>query len=82
MLPQILTTDSAAVYHALPPVAVDDDYDSELELIFDDSATDHFIVDEVVDSRIWWVYFMLGCAILLPWNGVYQYLSLRYALWS
>lgn len=68
MLPQILTTDSAAVYHALPPVAVDDDYDSELELIFDDSATDHFIVDEVVDSRIWWVYFMLGCAILLPWN--------------
>lgn len=69
MLPQISTTGSGPVYHALPPAAVDDDYDDELELTFDDSAaTDHFVVDEVVDSRIRWIYFMLGCAVLLPWN--------------
>ncbi|KAG1780313.1 nucleoside transporter-domain-containing protein [Suillus placidus] len=68
MLPQISTIDSGAVYHALPPAAVDDDCDSELELTFENSATDHFFVDQVVDSRIRWVYFMLGCAILLPWN--------------
>jgi equilibrative nucleoside transporter 1/2/3 len=74
--------DSGAVYHALPPAAADDDFDSELELTFDDSATDLFVVDHAVDSRIRWVYFMLGCAILLPWNGVYQHLSLRCALWS
>lgn len=67
MLPHT-SIDSGAVYHALPPAAVDDDLDSELELTFDDSATDLFVVDHVVDSRIRWVYFMLGCAILLPWN--------------
>lgn len=66
MLPQVSTTDSGAVYHALPPAEVDDDYDSELELAFDDSA--NFVVNQVVDSRIRWIYFMLGCAILLPWN--------------
>lgn len=80
MLPQVSTTDSGAVYHALPPAEVDDDCDSELELALDDSAT--FVVDQVVDSRIRWIYFMLGCAILLPWNGAYQYLSLWYSLWS
>lgn len=68
MLPQISTMDSGAVYHALPPAAVDDDYDSELELTFENSVTDHFFVDQIVDSRIRWIYFMLGCAILLPWN--------------
>ncbi|KAG2051349.1 hypothetical protein BDR06DRAFT_595941 [Suillus hirtellus] len=66
MLPQVSTTDSGAVYHALPPAEVDDDCDSELELALDDSAT--FAVDQIVDSRIRWIYFMLGCAILLPWN--------------
>ncbi|KAG2148126.1 nucleoside transporter-domain-containing protein [Suillus clintonianus] len=65
---QISTIDSGAAYHALPPAPVDDDRDSELDLEFDDSATDPSVTDEVVDSRIRWVYFMLGCAILLPWN--------------
>lgn len=64
MLPQVATIDSGAVYHALPSAAVDDSCDNELELTFDDSTIDHF----VVDNRIRWVYFMLGCAILLPWN--------------
>ncbi|KAG1756023.1 nucleoside transporter-domain-containing protein [Suillus lakei] len=68
MLPQISAIDSGPVYHVLPPAAVDDDCDSELELTFDDSATDLSVTDEVVDSRIRWVYFMLGCATLLPWN--------------
>ncbi|KAG2158972.1 nucleoside transporter-domain-containing protein [Suillus bovinus] len=68
-MPQVsTTTNSGAVYHALPPAAGDDDCDTELELAFDDPG--NFVVDQVVDSRIWWIYFMLGCAILLPWNAM------------
>ncbi|KAG1843106.1 hypothetical protein DFJ58DRAFT_916016 [Suillus subalutaceus] len=52
MLLQTSRTDSGAICRALPPVAVDDDCDDELELTFDDSATDHFVVDEVVDRQI------------------------------
>ena len=23
----------------------------------------------LTEARIWWTYFILGCAVLLPWNG-------------
>ncbi|KAG1753737.1 nucleoside transporter-domain-containing protein [Suillus paluster] len=41
-------------------------------LIFavDDFGSDISITDQTVDSRIWWIYFMLGCATLLPWNAL------------
>ena len=22
-----------------------------------------------VDRKIWWIHFIFGCAVLLPWNG-------------
>ncbi|KAG0702331.1 nucleoside transporter-domain-containing protein [Suillus ampliporus] len=67
---QISTTESGAVYHALPLAPVDDDRDSELELAADDSGSDIYITDQTVDGRIQWVYFTLGCATLLPWNAL------------
>jgi equilibrative nucleoside transporter 1/2/3 len=66
----IPSIESGAVYRALPTGPHDDDHDSEIAV--DDSGTDNFATDQPVDSRIRWVYFMLGCAVLLPWNGEFM----------
>jgi equilibrative nucleoside transporter 1/2/3 len=68
----ISTIEAGAVYNALPTVPHDDDRDSEIAV--DDFGTDNAVTDQrhqSVDSRIRWVYFMLGCAVLLPWNGTF-----------
>lgn len=64
----ISTIESGVVYHALPAVPYDDDLDNEIAV--DDFRTDDSVTlsDQPVDTRIQWVYFMLGCAVLLPWN--------------
>jgi solute carrier family 29 (equilibrative nucleoside transporter), member 1/2/3 len=70
-----------ASYHALPqspdilqgidiPSAIEE---AEMtgEEIEDPMVDEHMPSDSVpVDSRIQWVHFMLGSAVLLPWNGV------------
>lgn len=28
----------------------------------------------LVDSKIVWIHFILGCAVLLPWNGSFFFL--------
>ncbi|OJA16428.1 hypothetical protein AZE42_08404 [Rhizopogon vesiculosus] len=68
----ISTIESGVVYHALPAVPHDDDLDSEIAV--DDFETDDSVTltDQPVDTRIQWVYFMLGCAVLLPWNGAFM----------
>ncbi|KAJ7499272.1 nucleoside transporter-domain-containing protein [Mycena latifolia] len=61
-----------ALYHPIPqaPVAAnplvlpDPDLDSEESQ--DDAS--NLAPDVVVDSRIRWIHFVLGCAVLLPWN--------------
>jgi len=63
------TIEPGAVYHALPTAPHDDDRDSEIAV--DDSDTESSVTDQPVDNRILWVYFMLGCATLLPWNGAF-----------
>lgn len=63
--------DSGAAYHALPTApheSHDDNPDSEIAV--DHSGTDNSVT-EPIDSRVLWVYFMLGCAVLLPWNGAF-----------
>ncbi|KAI0254244.1 nucleoside transporter-domain-containing protein [Lactifluus subvellereus] len=67
-----------ASYHALPQspdVAPDIDVPSaieEAEMVgeaVDDSLADELMPsDAPVDSRIRWIHFMLGSAVLLPWN--------------
>jgi hypothetical protein len=72
-----------AQYHALPQspdVAQDINIPSAIEEggmaaeETDDSILDdeHIPPNAPVDSRIQWIHYMLGSAILLPWNGVSQ----------
>lgn len=67
---------SEAVYHPIPqaPVAsnpiptASPDIDVDEEIVLSDHVVTHGHV--VVDSRIRWAHFLLGCAVLLPWNGM------------
>jgi len=29
--------------------------------------------DRKLPASIWWIYFVLGAAILLPWNGTFYF---------
>lgn len=75
-----------ALYHAIPqaPVAANSVIlDPEIEL--DDEGSE--LGDPIslssspplgpppppVDTRIAWIHFVLGCSVLLPWNGVSGY---------
>ena len=69
---------SEAIYHPIPqaPVAsnsipsADPDVDLDDEAILSGSGVLPPLPD-LVDSKIRWTHFMLGCAVLLPWNGAY-----------
>ncbi|KAJ6567223.1 nucleoside transporter-domain-containing protein [Mycena vulgaris] len=63
-----------ALYHPIPqapvaanPVLADPDIDAE-ESQDDATIASDLAPDVVVDSRIRWIHFVLGCAVLLPWN--------------
>ncbi|KIJ70470.1 hypothetical protein HYDPIDRAFT_78688 [Hydnomerulius pinastri MD-312] len=64
------TTDSGVKYRALPAsegaAREDDEINADEPLLNHDSPSP----DAPVDTRIKWIYFMLGCAILLPWNAL------------
>jgi hypothetical protein len=56
----------AALYHSIPQELVGESHDNEeqeSELAFGPPQT-------LVDARISWIYFLLGCSVLLPWNGM------------
>jgi len=66
-------------YHALPQ-APDIEQDINIPSAIDESeSTSDDLEDTIgdestpsnarVDTRIQWIYFMLGAAVLLPWNG-------------
>lgn len=64
---------SEAIYHPIPqaPVASNAIPTASPEVDLDDEAilSGSSMQESVVDSRISWTHFMLGCAVLLPWNG-------------
>ncbi|KAK7471010.1 hypothetical protein VKT23_002424 [Stygiomarasmius scandens] len=64
---------SEALYHPIPqapvasnPIPFSDDSDN----VLDDEQDRAPATPPVVDSRIRWINFMLGCAVLLPWNAL------------
>lgn len=63
-----------ALYHAIPQP--DDNPNASLiELDNDDEAVEPVpqspeVQAIPVDSRIRWIHFILGCAVLLPFNGL------------
>ena len=65
-LPTAMPSSPEAIYHAIPqaPVAVNPAF-FEAEPDRDDDDA----VQPVLDARTRQVQFILGCAVLLPWNG-------------
>ncbi|KAI0650151.1 nucleoside transporter-domain-containing protein [Trametes meyenii] len=69
---------SEAIYHPIPqaPVASNPISSASPDLDADDDMTSprraHSPVHEHItaDSRIRWIHFLLGCAVLLPWNAI------------
>ncbi len=66
-----------ALYHAIPqaPLASHPVLPAEPDIEMEDegdpdgaheSTHPHFTH---VDTRVRWIFFILGCAVLLPWNG-------------
>ncbi|KIK65644.1 hypothetical protein GYMLUDRAFT_39141 [Collybiopsis luxurians FD-317 M1] len=61
------------LYHSIPqaPLAsnpvVSDEAGIELE---NEEGLDYIPSDASVDVRIRWIHFVLGCAVLLPWNAL------------
>jgi hypothetical protein len=53
-----------AAHHIIIPSAIEDVDES----ILDDNLAPSS-ASAPVDSRILWIHFMLGSAVLLPWNG-------------
>ncbi|KAJ6510187.1 nucleoside transporter-domain-containing protein [Mycena vitilis] len=64
-----------ALYHAIPqapvatnPVVLPHLDAEELQDLDDPTLAPDLAPDVVVNSRIQWIHFVLGCAVLLPWN--------------
>lgn len=69
-----MPSETDALYQPLPqsdPVAQADSSDLQLEAD-EEALAGEFVAQEhsvTHDSRIHWIHFILGCAVLLPWNG-------------
>jgi len=62
---QSLATVPTSLEEAIPPAAIQDSPIEEYE----DGV---LVVPPPVSPRIRWIHFVLGCAVLLPWNGACQ----------
>jgi equilibrative nucleoside transporter 1/2/3 len=58
-----------ALYHPIPQgpetVSLDQDQPEDVE----NSQPITPLIDSVSDAKIWWIFFILGCSVLLPWNS-------------
>jgi hypothetical protein len=64
---------SDTLYHVIP--GADSDADASQIELAEDSGVYHVLhpIDSsppLTDTRVLWVYFILGAAVLLPWNGI------------
>lgn len=70
-------SDSNAAYQSLPQAPNDSEDNTtllrrSLELEDEDVLAEELVTQEAIssgDGRIRWIHFVLGCAVLLPWNG-------------
>jgi len=64
-----------ALYHAVPPsdnvVVNESQIELDGETLAEPVPPPMDPPPALVDSRIHWVYFILGCSVLLPWNGAF-----------
>ncbi|KAJ4500035.1 nucleoside transporter-domain-containing protein [Lentinula lateritia] len=61
-----------ALYHSIAQAPVAAPNGSDIELDIDNEEGIEEIIQPIsrVDSRIKWINFVLGCAVLLPWNAL------------
>ncbi|KAI0796511.1 nucleoside transporter-domain-containing protein [Abortiporus biennis] len=65
-----------ALYESLPQESPNEHIRLSSESEFEDeeeALAEDFVAQEVVataDARVRWIYFVLGCAVLLPWNAL------------
>lgn len=64
-----------ALYHAIPQVLSDEGDENtvcDIELNGEEECGPTLDPSQaLIDPWITWIYFLLGCCILLPWNGTY-----------
>lgn len=71
-----------ALYHAIPQALADENHvvipsDIELDADGEEAGSGDLALSTVdlppvlVDARIQWIHFILGCSVLLPWNGMF-----------
>lgn len=58
-------------YSALPqaPIAVNAPESLEVDGEDEELLANESVQSTEVAASIWWVHFILGCVVLLPWNG-------------
>ena len=65
-----------ALYHALPQTSGEESDEATPHGESEEQEQDELLVaaldppQALVDPRISWIYFLLGCSVLLPWNGM------------
>ena len=65
------SSSNQAVYQPLPqaPGIPEDIIDEEEVRELESVESAH------IDKGIWWIHFIFGCAVLLPWNGEHDTLT-------
>lgn len=58
-----------ALYHSVPQLPEASNSEIALDAEAEDSNPPQDIPPELIDRKIKWISFILGCAVLLPWNG-------------
>jgi equilibrative nucleoside transporter 1/2/3 len=72
-----MPSELGAQYHPIPQAPVVADLEVETPYISLDgevSAEEQptsILSPATLDPRIRWIHFVLGCAVLLPWNGIF-----------
>lgn len=67
-----MTTGANSAYHRVPSEPELSSSSDELRLEDEQELADEFVHREAAlstDNRVRWIHFILGCAVLLPWNG-------------
>lgn len=66
------TSSPRALYHAIPQAPGDESDEVTLEGDVEQEQAELAALQALpVDPRISWIFFLLGCSVLLPWNGMY-----------
>ena len=64
-----MTMSTNSPYHVVSQTPVEAGFSPDVEDGHDDDIVNELAIPPS-DKRIMWMHFILGCAVLLPWNGI------------